>query len=345
MTNKTILNINPKDITILSGISGCNISRNKIIKRSYPCEKISNDLLSIGKDWDLTTRLFGVGHDYNKYLKGEIAGYKHWKTLIESMKTGYKQDKKYRYIEVALSRDGRILLVDGRHRLFLAQLYNISEIPVHLIYIHSSYNFENLSLIKNKLIPKFLYDSIIEKYPKQYSVYHSYSFITERFTQTAGQLDVLKDLNILEIGCNSSLFSWSLLPIVKNYTGIDKNIGHYQQAQITLDCLKSRSNNPSQIYNMSLSHFCNTQKLQYNGLFNAYVLYHLNDNEITLLKEKILPNCKAIVTVIRTKERKGKCNSYYLNRKENVIRFFEEAGFKVKICHLTEYYFILTGVR
>jgi len=345
--SKTILNVNPKDITVLSAISGCNVTRNKVIHRSYPYQQSSNNLLSIKGDWDLTNRLYKpkVQSDYERYLRGEPKGYLHWKTLMDSMKTGYNQNKDSRYVEVGMARDGKILLVDGRHRLFLAQLFNVSEIPVDLIYYHSSYDFENLSLIKNKLIPKFLYDLIIEKYPKQYTVYHGYSFITERFTKTTKYLNVLKDLDVLEIGCNTSLFSWSLLPVVKSYVGLEKNIGHYQQAKITLDCLKSRSNSSSQVYNMSLQQFCNTQELQCNGLFNAYVLYHLTNSEIALLKEKILPKCKAIVTVIRTKERRSRCNDYYLNRKENVIKFFEEAGFKVQICHLAEHYFILTGTK
>ena len=59
-----------------------------------------------------------------------------WDTLYQDIKTnGYKNHQECRKpptdeIEVAVDRDGEILFIDGRHRLVIAKLLKIPEVPV-----------------------------------------------------------------------------------------------------------------------------------------------------------------------------------------------------------------------
>ncbi len=70
---------------------------------------------------------------------------KEWDNLYRQIKkNGYKSQKEINgtptnEIEVAISRDGEILFVDGRHRLSIAKILGIKEIPVIVNVWHKDY--------------------------------------------------------------------------------------------------------------------------------------------------------------------------------------------------------------
>ena len=79
------------------------------------------------------------------YRKIEKFGYKSQKELIES--EGY-HDKMGRFskirkiddeISIAIGRDGKPIIIDGIHRLIIAQILNIKQIPVITNIIHKDW--------------------------------------------------------------------------------------------------------------------------------------------------------------------------------------------------------------
>ena len=179
-------------------------------------------------------------------------------------------------------------------------------------------------------------------------MYHKYGSFKDRFEFFEKHLSVLKDRNVLEIGCNSGMFAWSLMCYASSLIELEKQEKYYNQAKITLDCLKSKwVGKQVCLLNKSFKEFVlDKDRKPVDALYASYVLYHMSDEEIQLLKETILPFCKAVVIPTRKKERTSQINSLFLNREEAVKKLFVEAGFSVSVDRLDkEGCFILVGTK
>jgi len=55
-------------------------------------------------------------------------------------------------IEVAITRFGKILLLDGKHRLIISQLLNLNSVPVVVNVIHKSFYNKMIKSNKNKQV-------------------------------------------------------------------------------------------------------------------------------------------------------------------------------------------------
>jgi len=333
--SRKIIWINPKIITKISPISASPRTRHqRILKYKL---KLKDGYLN--GNWDKTTRDFKdllCWKDYN-LLKNNKETVYNWKPLYNSMKKkGYIQNTSGRYVEVGIGRDGDIIFVDGRHRLLLAMEFNISKIPVEVVYTHNHYNLGNIQLIKNEIIPEFIYDQLIKKWDKKINIYHSYQRIQNRYDLVKKYLPLLKDLNVLEIGCNSGIMMWSIMKYANSLIELEKREKYFKECQITNQYFNPIHKNKVAIYNESfksfmLKKFSKGNFLTVNALYASFVLYHMNTEEIELLKTKILPQCKVVFIPNRKKERKIRKNPYYLNRDLCIKKLLEECGFKVKI--------------
>lgn len=106
--------------------------------------EVSFDNGQLRGDWDIG-RLSLMSNtrwakDYTQYIetgKDVINDY-NWGVLHRSMKeSGYIFDGlPGRPIQIAISRDGKLFLVDGRHRLIVAQRLKIPVVPVQIAYYH-----------------------------------------------------------------------------------------------------------------------------------------------------------------------------------------------------------------
>ena len=234
--------VNPKDIKKMSYIAGCaNTRKRRIFELAY---KYTYPYLY--GDWDLTEELFDGSltfSDYQLFKSGKKSSYNWANPMVEDMKNnGYIQDPKKRYIEVGLGRTGELFMVDGRHRLFLAQEYGIKIIPVNVVYIHPDYNFGNLDIIQNSVIPIFLYDLIVSKWPENTTIYHHWGTINHRYNLVKKYLPLLKGKNVLEIGANSGMMMWSIMNHANFLIELEPHDHYYKQCLITRNCLyKSRS--------------------------------------------------------------------------------------------------------
>jgi hypothetical protein len=344
---KKIIYVNPINIQKLSPVSGCAMSRKRKAKQLN--FEWKNEFLY--GNWDKTERTLDISltpKDFNLFINNKKSVY-NWQPLYNSMKTnGYIQNEKERYVEVAIGRTGELFLVDGRHRLFLSQLFNIKEIPVNVLDIHPEYNFDNLSIINNKVIPEFIYNMIAEKWNKEIKIYHHHGTIEHRYMLVKDKLHLLKDKNVLEIGCNSGMMMWSLIKQANALLELEKQDKYYQQCKITRKLLKTFHKDTIRVQNKSLSVFCNENNInieKINALYASFVLYHLNNEEIKLLKEKILPKCDVVIIPNRNKERRNQINSHYLNRPESIKQFLTDAGFDVDIIYPDKGYSVITGQR
>lgn len=133
-----------------------------------------------GKEWEKT--------DYYKLFKYKVnksntsRGFKNWKDfkkqklyewdkLYEDIKeNGYREQKNIRNgkpeneIEVCISRHGKILLLDGKHRLSITKILDIEKIPVIVNVWHKKYiDKAKKYLDKENLTPKEAIKPIIEE--------------------------------------------------------------------------------------------------------------------------------------------------------------------------------------
>lgn len=133
-----IIIVNPHTIKKMSPVAGCANSRKK---KAHAIGCVWKNGYLYG-DWDKTEKTLAESltpKDYKLFIDGKQSVYD-WKRLQDSIqKNGYIQDPNNRYVEVGLGRTGELFLVDGRHRLFLAQVFNIKEIPVQILDVHNLY--------------------------------------------------------------------------------------------------------------------------------------------------------------------------------------------------------------
>jgi hypothetical protein len=130
-----------------------------------------------GKDWEDTNyyerfkdRLKLTGKGLRKCKTWEEFKEKkltEWDELYQRIKEhGYeRQTEPEREIEVGVSRTGEILFIDGRHRLALAKLLDINEVPVVVNCWHREYiNQVKYSGNKKKLSPREAIDPVLKGY-------------------------------------------------------------------------------------------------------------------------------------------------------------------------------------
>lgn len=314
-----IIEINPKEITKVSSISGCVLTRKERISIQGLIWK--NETLT--GNWDIPiNRNINKSISYRDYLlfKANKQSVYDWKALINSIKTSGYTKVSDNYVEVALGRTGEYLLVDGRHRLIIAQELNISKIPVKVVYSHPEIN--------SPFIPEPVYNRIQEKWNKNTIIYHTYATIKQRYNLVKKYLPLLQGLNVLEIGANSGMMMWSIMKYASTLIELEKQEKYFQQCIITKDELHQTN---VQVINKSLQTLTQINELCIDALYASFVLYHLNHQEIDILKTQILPKCKVVIIPNRQMERKSRVNQYYLNRDIEIKKLLEFFAFKVQI--------------
>lgn len=132
------------------------------------------------------------GGDFKSFEQQKLKPYD--KIYKDIARNGFKQsDSIEENIEVALDKDGEILIIDGRHRLFFAQLQGLSEIPVAI-------NLMSESLAKSLIINDGIQakstsipDSLAQ------SITNNFEFVKQQL-QTHEIEDRLKLLKLVEGG-------------------------------------------------------------------------------------------------------------------------------------------------
>lgn len=197
----------------------------------------------------------------------------------------------------------------------------------------------------NEVITEKMYNEIKNKWPNGSPIYHNYGTLVHRYSLIKDYIHLLKNCDVLEIGANSGLFMYSLMQHASTLIELEPHDEYSQQCLITLDCLSDYHNGKVSVLKNTLEEFSKTN-YEFNALYASFVLYHLNDNEIKILQEQILPKCEVVIIPNRNKERGKKKNSYNLNRPQEIAKLLQTNGFKTKIDLLNNTgYSVIVGTR
>ena len=153
---------------------------------------------------------------------------------------------------------------------------------------------------------------------------------------------LLKGKTVLEIGANAGVFGYCIMESAKRYIGVEpgnkisrkkKNkTDYFKKLMITRQEIKGHV---AMMLNYTVKEFCTKCEEKdfndYNALVMCYALYHLSDKEIDFLVYKILPKCDLVIIQNREQSRKTKHNRYKFYKSKNVVKFFEENGYKTEV--------------
>jgi len=159
----------------------------------------------------------------------------------------------------------------------------------------------------------------ISKYWKG-KIYQEWRRMPERLEMLAQNSHYFKGKNVLEFGCNAGLFCFEIMNHAKSYVGVEKNPVYYAQALVTKKHIK---NERVEFLRMTAKEYMkNPRKI--DAFFSAYLLYHLDDEEISMLRETVFPKCEVAMSFIRGKgDKELKHNKYRLWIPENVKKLMD----------------------
>lgn len=108
------------------------------------------------------------------------------------------------------------------------------------------------------------------------------------------KLHLLKEGNVLDIGCNSGLYSLLAAPYVKSMIGCDVKKGYIDRAEVAKKYFEQN------IYSVSNVRFVNANFTELltsdiDCVIASKVLYHLGDKNIEILKEFLSSGSKRIL--------------------------------------------------
>lgn len=333
-----IIWINPNCVQSLSPVAGSPKSRRSRMEE----QGFTFDGGFLHGDWDLCCRpLTATNEDYEAYKAGKTDLKYDWFALEDSIKRNGYIPSVVRNVEVCFTRMGEISLVDGRHRLVLAQRMGIPLIPVVPVYVHTLYSFGNLKLIYSSRLPRFIHSLILSRFPTDIPVYQSWEEVKHRTTLTENALPILREQHVLEIGPNAGMMTWAIMEYAASYTGLEKSPQYFKQASVTLSCLQSKFSN-ALVWNSSIHQH---ELINETALYASFVLYHMSDAELTDLRDRVLPRMRVVIIPNRRKERKSEINTMKLNRPENIENFLRSAGFSNIATQLEQHYSVTVAQR
>lgn len=173
---------------------------------------------------------------------------------------------------------------------------------------------------------------------KTAKVYQEYNRVAPRckfFVKHA--LPYLIGKNVLEIGANAGLQGYHIDKVAESYVGVEpgnkisKNpnpkTDYFLQCKKTEEFMSDRST----FVNYTIREFIkNRGKYSYNAFFASFALYHFLNEELTLLKEYIWPQCDTIIIQTRHQRRPTRHNKWKFWKPKKVENYFGRLGFN---CH------------
>lgn len=289
-------------------------------------------------DWDLISpdvTEHSQFKGYEEFKNGDRDFYKpniRWDVLYKSIKeNGYNQNPNGDYVTIAIGRDGTLFSVDGLHRVIIARDLGIKAIPVKIKYIHSDYDFGKLNLVRDKIIPEFFYELVKDKWCKDKEVYQKHSWMNGRLNAIKYYLPMLKGCDVLDVGCNAFITSWSIMANGANsLVGIEQGEKWCDNGKITVECLKSKwGDKRVEIVNEFFKDYILKGGKKFNAFFGMCIMYWFTDEDLKILQDRVLPKCKKIIVSSRLSKNKYS-NAYDFYKEENLIRFFTDNGFVIK---------------
>ena len=172
------------------------------------------------------------------------------------------------------------------------------------------------------MIKKKLYKEISKKWKGR--IYHKYHAKTKELAALERYAPVIKGKDVLEVGCNAGLLSYTICQHAKSYVGLEKRQDYYEQALVTLKAIE----NPNATFvNKRFKEYVEGPHQKPTAFFASYVMYHMRDAELDLLKTEIFPHCDTVLLFNRNGKREHQKNRYRFERLEDNVAFLSECGF------------------
>jgi SAM-dependent methyltransferase len=157
-------------------------------------------------------------------------------------------------------------------------------------------------------------------------VYHNWGAIKKKVAHLRKFLKLFKGTHVLEVGYNAGMASFDVADTAASYVGIEAKENYYKQAKITKKYLKSKN---AKYLNRRFEEFINSGEADFDTLYASYVLYHLDNDEVKLLRDTVLPKCKLVFIYSRNEKRKKLNNKYRLEDEKNIVKLLKD--FKTKV--------------
>lgn len=131
---------------------------------------------------------------------------------------------------------------------------------------------------------------------------------------------------VLDIGCCCGIFSLALVKHAESCLGVD----HSEKFSRYFDFVKQNTGANIDFVKSEIKDFAkDSEKFDFDSVFAANVLYHMDDETIELIESKILPKCKKVLFISRENKPKKK-NNYGFHKWENIDAFLKKNGFKTR---------------
>ena len=169
-------------------------------------------------------------------------------------------------------------------------------------------------------------EEILNKANQENWAYHgSDRFKNYFFPNISKYFYVFENSNVLDVGCCCGIFSLAITQHAKKCIGVDhdqKYLNHFKKVkELTGENIFS--------YRSEIKDFAkNIDDYDFDSVFAANVLYHLDNETIRLIEEKILPKCEKVLFFSRENKPKRK-NTYNLHSWKGIRDFLSKNGFKV----------------
>lgn len=148
----------------------------------------------------------------------------------------------------------------------------------------------------------------------------------KKMKKTLEYINLFQDKNVVDFGSNAGIITYDIAKYAKEFVGVEYDPHFYKQSLDTLKHIKT----PGQFVNQSVGDFINSTTFNYNALFASCILYHLNTEEIDLIRDVMLPKCDIVVFISREDKKKKANNPYDLGKWKNIKSFLINSGMAVE---------------
>jgi hypothetical protein len=149
-------------------------------------------------------------------------------------------------------------------------------------------------------------------------------------------LSLFRGRKVLEYGCNAGLYGYVISKAAESYIGLERDPLPFGQSKNTIEHFKLPAAKRA-ILNTTVEKFAKSgiQKMEesgltFNTLFASYLLYHLNDTDLDLTEQVIIPKCDLIVIQNRvSKTKRPTRNRFTLRKPKHVEKWLNSIGWKL----------------
>ncbi len=149
----------------------------------------------------------------------------------------------------------------------------------------------------------------------------------KKMKKTLEYIHLLQDRRVVDFGSNAGIITYDISQYAKEFVGVEYDSHFYKQSLDTLKQIKI----PGQFVNQSVGDFIKTTKFDYDAIFASCILYHLQKEEIDLMREKMFPRCEVVLFISREDKKKKTNNPYDLGKWRNIKSFLIDDGMDVEV--------------